>query len=624
MIRFRQNMPPFAAGEKQQSLFSSDLPERHRPNNSCLELAPSRRLPPSNLGMNAEDQQKTSIPKSPDGPGSAAGKTSGLKQRLNSVPPLVWPLLLAVACLVPFVNKAFHMDDTLFLRVAEHVQKHPVDFYGFDMNWFGTSMPMIRCFDNPPLACYYIALVASVTGWSEISMHLAFLIPALAAVWGTFSLARIYCKRPVLAAVIAVLTPVFLISATTVMCDVMLLAFWTWSIVVFEKGLEKNDWRIFVASGVLAGLAVLTKFTGLALIPLLGAYGLTRHRRAGWWILVPIIVIFFAAAYELLTYRLYGHGLLFTATALASEDRSQVQGALLEKNVLGLGFVGACFLPVVFYAPLLWSRRVLLPGLCIFVPLILLLPRLPQLKPFLQHDGHLNWPTCILCALFILGGIHLMMLAAADFWKRRDPASFLLVVWILGIFVFATVLNWTINGRSLLPILPAVGILVARRLEITSQAAGREMMLGLLWPALPAAVISIVLVKADYDLAGANRIAAQTLCARHQKKDNTVYFEGHWGFQYYMEKFGAKAMNFGSAKVASGDMLVLPTNASEVFFTPPIKLFREYEILEYVPNPYCSTMNHKAGAGFYASIFGPLPFAIQNLEPSQFFVYKVK
>src|ERR1051325_891527 len=81
------------------------------------------------------------------------------------VPTLLWLLLLTCVCLLPFLGKPFHVDDTLFLRIAAHIQKHPVDFFGFKMNWYGNVRPMVENFDNPPLTCYYIALVTGVLGW---------------------------------------------------------------------------------------------------------------------------------------------------------------------------------------------------------------------------------------------------------------------------------------------------------------------------------------------------------------------------------------------------------------------------------------------------------------------------
>ena len=39
---------------------------------------------------------------------------------------------------------------------------------------------------------------------------------------------------------------------------------------------------------------------------------------------------------------------------------------------------------------------------------------------------------------------------------RRD--ALLLALWILGTCVFAALLNWTTNGRSILPLVPAAAI----------------------------------------------------------------------------------------------------------------------------------------------------------------------
>ena len=34
---------------------------------------------------------------------------------------------------------------------AEQIQKHPLDPFGFSINWFGTPRPMTEEFQNPPL-----------------------------------------------------------------------------------------------------------------------------------------------------------------------------------------------------------------------------------------------------------------------------------------------------------------------------------------------------------------------------------------------------------------------------------------------------------------------------------------
>src|SRR5262249_34187791 len=143
----------------------------------------------------------------------------------------VFLILLCVATFAPFVNKAFHIDDPLFLWTAQQIQTHPADFYGFNVNWHRTEQPMSVVMKNPPLAAYYIALVGSLFGWKEITLHLAFLPWAVGAVLATYHLAQRFCSRPLLAAMATLLTPVFLVSSSTIMCDTMMLCLWLWAMV---------------------------------------------------------------------------------------------------------------------------------------------------------------------------------------------------------------------------------------------------------------------------------------------------------------------------------------------------------------------------------------------------------
>src|SRR6266498_903791 len=100
--------------------------------------------------------------------------TFSISHGIRSVTPLVWLLAIFGLAFVPFADKAFHIDDTLFLRAAQQIQKHPGDFYGFSINWYGKTQPMTETFENPPLACYYLAGTSSVLGWNETALHLSF------------------------------------------------------------------------------------------------------------------------------------------------------------------------------------------------------------------------------------------------------------------------------------------------------------------------------------------------------------------------------------------------------------------------------------------------------------------
>src|SRR4029077_19056217 len=188
--------------------------------------------------------------------------------------------LAVIAALAPFLNKAFHIDDPLFLWMAQQITQQPADPYGFSVNCYVSAKPIFSIMQNPPLNAYYIALAASFLCWRELDMHGAFLVPSVAAVLGTFFLAQRLSGSSLLGALLVLFTPVFLVSATTVMCDVWLLALWVWSVDCWLRGLEERHsyWLLLLAS-LLVAAAALTKYFGVSLVPLLAAYSVARERR---------------------------------------------------------------------------------------------------------------------------------------------------------------------------------------------------------------------------------------------------------------------------------------------------------------------------------------------------------
>src|SRR5665213_3994087 len=221
-----------------------------------------------------------------------------------------WTLtFVTLAVLAPFLAKPFNIDDPLFIWVARQIYLHPGDPYGFDVNWAQTVFPMWNVTDNPPLACYYLALSAGIFGWSEIGLHFAFLLPAIAVILGTHRLAKKFCGQPLLAAPAALFTPVFLVSGTTVMCDVLMLAFWVWAIVLWVEGMEQNNFRKLSGAGLLIAAAALTKYFGMALLPLLAVHALIEKRGMGRWFACLLIPLAVMCGYQWATHALYGRAL---------------------------------------------------------------------------------------------------------------------------------------------------------------------------------------------------------------------------------------------------------------------------------------------------------------------------
>ena len=198
-------------------------------------------------------------------------------------------------------------------------------------------------------------------------------------------------------------------------------------------------------------------------------------------------------------------------------------------------------------------------------------------------------------------------------WRRyHNSESVLLTLWLGGTLVFAGYFNHYVNARVLLPLAPALVILVLRNLNIDS-VHQRRWMLGTTCVALGAA--TLYLAAADYRLAHNGRRAAQE--ALDAAGGTNVWFTGHWGFQYYMEQGGAAAVDFETWAWEGGDLLVMPKFNGQSLSFPEV-LIQRYEIRAYPVLQGVTTLNREVGAGFYADSIGPLPYIIGPAVAEQY------
>ena len=533
---------------------------------------------------------------------------------------------MVLAALVPFLARPFNIDEPLFLWTARQIQAHPGNPYGFDVNWYGTMMPMWAVTKNPPLAGYYLALAAKIFGWGEIGLHAAFLLPALAAILGTYRLARRLCAWPLLAALATLFTPVFLISATTVMSDVLMLAFWVWAMVAWLEGMDENHpWKL-TAAGLLIGLAALTKYYGACLVPLLAAFSLIDRRRPGWWalrLLIPLAMLF---VYQLATVLLYGHPLFASATGYVTSTKGAYELSQTSTALAGLTFTGGCLAVAFFFAPLLWRTR-RLAGFTAAV--ILIFTAILAVRAVMTHDNPLPGATGPFVVgqivFWVMGGAWVLALALSEVAARRDAPAWLLGLWVLGTFLFTACLNWIVNGRSLLPMAPAVGILLVRQLGRSVLAGRQSCPRGVMVCLAAAAALALLAARADFQLATAVRQSARQVWNKYGHDGRLLRFEGHWGFQYYLEASGASALDLEHPEANPGDHLAIPRNNSNLFdpnrYSANPQKFTLRESLT-IPGPgLLTTWNETLGAGFYASVWGPLPFVFGRVPPEGVSVY---
>jgi hypothetical protein len=533
-------------------------------------------------------------------------------------------------CLLPFSGRAFHVDDPLFVWSGQQIVKHPLNPYGFQVIWDNYSEPMSEVTKNPPLACYYAAAIGSIAGWSELALHLGFLLPALALVLGTYRLSMRFTRSPLIATAAAVLTPGVLVSASSVMCDVMMLAFWIWASVLWMEGLDNGKPAFLATSSLLLALAALTKYFGICLLPLLLAYSIARKRRLGSWALYFLVPVVLLVAYQLWTTVLYGHAMFSDALDFAQTARViNGKASPLTSALVGASFAGGCTLSALLLAPFIWrwwkiAGGLLFGGVCALALMRGWVSFGPYAEQVVRESLRTHAVTTGLqLALAIAAGLAVLWIAGSELWKWRDSDSLFLGLWVLGTFIFTAFVNWTINARSILPLIPAAAILMARRLDKLNFDSTPQLQRKVALALVLSGVVSFWLAKADADWANSARQAATFIHQETHNQPGTVWFQGHWGFQYYMQLLGAHPVDFLKTEMKRDDVLVVPENNADAYQKPTAQFVSSTNLLQIKLAQPLSTMRWRNGAGFYSSFYGPLPFAFGQVEAERYYLFRL-
>ena len=349
--------------------------------------------------------------------------------------------------------------------------------------------------------------------------------------------------------------------------------------------------------------SALAKYFGATLILLLAVYSFARLRRFGnwiWYLLIPVAALL---GYEWWMRALYGQGLIASAAEFASTQRALGQASLISMVLVGLSFTGGCALTVLALCPLAWSWRAtgLVAASSVLAACALTFGWFDfGMRVHGEQAIHAfraqGWLLGSQLALFIAGGIFTLLLAIVDYWNKRDPDSLLLGSgsWYI---VFASFLNWTVNARSVLPLIPAAGILTVRRLETTHHGWTRFLKLRVAAALVFSGVVSIWLGAAEAHSANVAREAAHEILAHTNGEAGTLWHEGQWGFQYYMEQLGARPVVEKDSQIRPGDFVAVAEQSIGVAGLPRNLSFRRVALLEF-PNRFCKTLSWQRGAGF--------------------------
>ncbi|HEY1375968.1 MAG TPA: glycosyltransferase family 39 protein [Gemmataceae bacterium] len=512
----------------------------------------------------------------------------------------------AAGCLLPFAAKPLHIDDPLFIWAARRVHEHPLDPYGYIVNWDHFDQPMWQVTQNPPVAVYYAA-AAGLIGWGEVTLHLAFWLPAVGVLWGTYRLAQQFGAPPLLSALASLTAPVFFVSATTVMSDVLMLCGWLWALVWWDRGLREGRLGPLYGAGVLALAAVLTKYFAITLLPLMAVYALALAPR-GWlrWLPPLAVAAGGVVAYRFGTQALYGQDLLGKAVEFTKGyEHAVFWSGASWRGTSALTFLGAGAGGLALLLPRPVLRR--------WLPFVALAALAGAFAVW--DSGVPWWFRAQLLGWAAVGG-GLVLIAVGELYRRRDPESLLLALWITGTYAFTAFVNHSVNARSILPAMPALAILVLR-------LPGRDRGLtgGPAWALIPAAALALAVGWADLRTAEADRTAAQW-ASGFAPPGRTLWFHGHWGWQYYLAQMGGRAWDETASRAVPGDVIAIAYN-DYALPRPADDRVRTAAELDVAPCPWLATMSPSVGAGFYSFYWGALPYAFGPVAPERFEIVQV-
>ncbi len=215
-------------------------------------------------------------------------------------------LLLSGACLLPYLSKAFTIDDPFFLEQAEYIRNSPLHPTRMEVCWANDKLcsPMAGMAANSLLMSYFLVPVVA-TGGHEWLAHLLQLLTLWIGVMATVSLAFRFGFGPFegcAAGVILASTPPVLAMASTAMPDILAMAL---GVIGIERLLAWSQERKAIhgiLSALALGLAVFTRQHTALLFPC-GALLLRENGRiwdvkgwlapkTRWWPLIAGTLIF--------------------------------------------------------------------------------------------------------------------------------------------------------------------------------------------------------------------------------------------------------------------------------------------------------------------------------------------
>jgi hypothetical protein len=515
---------------------------------------------------------------------------------------------IVAAITLPFLNKPFHIDDPLILRITANVLENPLDPFNGQMNWLGWPMELWNQTTNPPLISYYLAPFAALSGYSEIVLHAAMLPFFLLLGGSLLVLARRFTGTAWLP-LLFTLTSVGVVVSGNVMRDVPGTALAAAAVASFVHGVDRTKHRYLVLGSLLTGLAVLMKYSLAVMVPVLALYPLFKRKPLlSLWAVLPVGIFGLWCLHNVVVYgEIHVIEILDRSLPTDSDWRDRLCGApVIVGSILYL-------LPAHVVRGVLRRDRIVIAGL----PLMLVAAwRGSQFLLEGRADvQYLFWGLTGTGLLFVclIEGLRRGFPWLAEPRDEEASDSLFLCAWLCAPVLFSVVFTPFQAVRHLIPALPPLVLLSFRYLREAEggMAAFRG---ALLLPLLVLqAVVSLLVATADYEYAKAYRDFAAEAREHLSDEIQHTWYVGHWGWQFYAERAGFRQLHATGPLPAPDDLVLWPIHSPAHAllhynrdFVEGLHAVRKIEVPGTLP---LRTMN-TAGGGFYSllsRVKGSLP-----------------
>lgn len=529
----------------------------------------------------------------------------------------VIPVALALGILLPYLGKAYTIDDPLFLMQAQQALRDPLHPTAFDVVW--SDNKLVRCsaiMPSGPVQAFLL-IPTILAGGSEVVAHTTQLVMLLLGLWVTICLGRrlgLSVPAAALAATAVASSPAILGMAGTAMPDIAATTLGNFGLLCLLAWKQKRGAGWAVVAVVALAVASLARphalgFLGIGFL-LLGVHHPNARLggRLTWRILdlVPLVAAFALVA-------LYGRvsaDPAATGGTLASATQSL--STIVEPERHFLAFLSH------------WS-------LTTPVPLLLVALRRGSIRWAIV--GYLSLPFGALVAglgffkqTWVGVFAALSVAAIVELWRtprlsdRAVHHAFMFAMLMpLGLILYVH-----LPAKYLATSIPAAAILIGAEFD----ALARDLATQPRW--LVALIASICLyfalvgrlVLAADTAYGELTIRAANEFVRHNvARNQRVWFAGHWGFQWYATRFGGNALSI-DAHPAPRDLLVTPSKNHDGAYLPDkfpnrAKVDRLYDNESPVHVMHHGIIGSGFGAGFYSNWWGLLPVVVGHGEMEQ-------